>query len=317
MARPTHRLGLRTAFASIIGTARPRVSARSDVLARTWMLHDAATVRSTFNMKATINANPRCHDRLPRWTCSFANPPFSNPSIMRFDKVPDKLPDWWDDEEDEDDEPKEGGNDRGGGGSGEGNDGRGSGGNSGGGGGGYEEGLFATLLAMYVRAIRTNPVRTKAISTSLLSVIGDLLAQKIAQRDNAEFVLDTRRSASIGLWGLFIMGPALHYWYAVLDRLFFGKFAVLNKLLSDQLLFAPVFNAAFIVGVGSLEGNPLKEVAETVRTKFWPSMKANWTLWPAAQVVNFALVPKTFQIVYVNCVALVWSVILAYIAHDD
>lgn len=235
--------------------------------------------------------------------------------MMHFDKVPDKLPDWWD-EEDEDEEED---NDHEKGGNGNGNKGRGQGGGAGGGGGGGggEEGIFALLLAAYVRAIKTNPVRTKALSTGLIAILGDLLAQKISQRGDGQFVLDLRRSASVGIWGLLALGPALHYWYGILDRLFLGRYAVISKLLSDQLLFAPVCNTAFMLGVGSLEGNPFSEVSKTVREKFWPSTKANWTLWPAAQLLNFSLVPKTFQIVYVNCVALVWSVILAYIAHDE
>lgn len=270
------------------------------------------------------------HERIVRCIPASATAAVPYPSLLRFDKVPDKLPDWWDDEdEDEDEEDSDGnkggderdeGNREGGSGSGSGGDEGPRGGGGGGGsgdGGGRRAGVFAMLLAMYVRSIKTNPVRTKAISTSLLAFMGDLLAQKIAQRDKAEFVLDMRRSASVGLWGFCMMGPVLHYWYGILDRLFFGKFAVMNKLLSDQLLFAPLFNGAFMLGVGSLEGHPFQDLTETVRTKLWPSMKANWTLWPAAQVVNFALVPKTFQIVYVNCVALVWSVVLAYIAHDE
>lgn len=254
-------------------------------------------------------------DRNPRWN-SIAGPNFTAySSALLFDKVPDKLPDWWDDE-DEDDEDEA---DHEKGGSGGGKRGRGEGGGDGGDGGdgGGEGSIFAILLAMYVRAIKTNPVRTKALSTGLIAILGDLLAQKISQSGKGEFVVDRRRSASVGIWGLLALGPALHYWYAILDRLFMGRYAVISKLLSDQLLFAPICNAAFMAGVGSLEGNPFSEVSQTVREKLWPSTKANWTLWPAAQLLNFSLVPKTFQIVYVNCVALVWSVILAYIAHDD
>lgn len=40
-------------------------------------------------------------------------------------------------------------------------------------------------------------------------------------------------------------------------------------------------------------------------------MKLNYTLWPAAQVVNFAFVPTAWQVVYVSAVSLVWGVILS------
>lgn len=238
------------------------------------------------------------------------------PGLMKFDKVPDKLPDWWDEEDDDDEEMEGKGNS---GNRGESGDGRGGGSSGGGGGNGNSEGdgFFATLLAMYVQAVRKYPIRTKATSTCLLALLGDYFAQRIAQRQDPGFSLDVRRSASIGVWGFCFMGPVLHYWYGLLDRMFLGRYAVLSKVLSDQILFAPFFNGAFIAGVGSLEGHPTKEVSETVKTKLWPSMKANWTLWPAAQLINFTVIPRTFQIVYVNCVALVWNVILTYISHEE
>lgn len=247
------------------------------------------------------------------------------PSSLRFDKVPEKLPDWWDDEDDDehdDDEARPGGGE--GNSGGESGGGRGSG-NGGGGGGdgdhndrdnrGNKSGMFAALLAIYIKAIETAPVRTKAVSTCLLAIIGDAIAQFIA-RDQNGFTFNARRSASIGIWGICFMGPVLHYWYGLLDILFSGKFSVLAKLLSDQIFFAPFFNGAFIAGVGTLEGQSSSDVSEAVKTKLWPAMKANWTLWPVAQFVNFAIIPKTFQIVYVNCIALVWNAILTYISHQ-
>lgn len=260
-----------------------------------------------------------------------------------FDKVPDRLPDWWDDEDDEDDEEEEdadndkkgeqygedesktgdpnlddvsfskgsGGSPGGGGGSG-----RGSGRGSGSGDDEMGKGILATIMALYTRAIRNAPIRTKSISTCLLALLGDLLAQRIATGPKA-FEWDRRRSTSVGIWGLLFMGPVLHSWYGVLDRIFFGRFSVWQKLLCDQLFFAPFFNGAFIAGIGTMEGLSPHEVITTLKSKLWPSMKANWTIWPAAQFVNFAFIPKTFQIVYVNCIALFWNVILTYISHDE
>lgn len=112
------------------------------------------------------------------------------------------------------------------------------------------------------------------------------------------------------------MGPVLHCWYGALDRVFFGRLSVIKKLLCDQIMFAPFFNGAFVVGVGSLEGESFQKVKSALQEKLWPSMKANWTLWPAAQVVNFALIPKAWQMLYVNFVGFTWNIILTYIAHD-
>ncbi|PXF47874.1 PXMP2/4 family protein 2 [Gracilariopsis chorda] len=245
-------------------------------------------------------------------------------TVTAFDKIPKQLPDWWEEEDDDDDEEddmrsedtnSEMAYESGGGG---------NGGNRGGerdgkpedGSDGQKAGWLATLFAMYAGALVRTPLRTKAITTSALAFIGDLLAQKLSQADEKEYSWDKRRSLSISLWGLVFMGPVLHYWYLTLDRLFRHKYAIFTKLLSDQLVFAPCFNAAFMLGIGALEGNSLKDIADNIKAKLWPVMKANWTLWPAAQVVNFSIVPKDFQVIYVNCVALIWNVIFTYISHS-
>lgn len=177
-------------------------------------------------------------------------------------------------------------------------------------------GLFARLIAMYTRSVTRRPIFTKAMATMLIGLAGDYGAQRIAQRHEDNFVFDRRRSASIGIWGFCFMGPVLHHWYGALDRLFFGRFASLYKVSFDQLMFAPLFNSAFIAGIGTLEGEPFSTVGTSVAEKIWPTMKANWILWPAAQLVNFAMVPRAWQIIYVNCVGLVWNVILTYITHQ-
>lgn len=182
-----------------------------------------------------------------------------------------------------------------------------------GGGGGNP---FLRLASLYLSAQSRWPIRTKAASTLVLSVLGDLVAQRIAaRRAGVPFSLDGRRTAAVGAWAFCFMGPVLHHWFGALDRVFVGRgrAAVGAKVACDQLLFAPPFNAAFIGGVGALEGET--RVVARVRGAIGETLRANWMLWPAAQAVNFALVPREWQMIYVNTVALGWSVALAYITH--
>lgn len=232
----------------------------------------------------------------PRWKQHWFN---RSPVVLRFQKP-----------------PSDSGGGFGNGGSG-GGFGRGGWGGNGGGDGG-EGGPLGRLLALYVGALASWPVLTKASSTLVLGLAGDYCAQRLtAAQDKEEFSLDVRRLLSVGAWSFCFMGPALHYWYAALDGVFYGRLAALYKLVSDQVFFAPAFNAAFIAGVGALEGTPTHELRENLANRFWPSMKANWMLWPAAQAINFSVVPKTWQILYVNSVGFVWNIILTYIAHSD
>ena len=40
-----------------------------------------------------------------------------------------------------------------------------------------------------------------------------------------------------------------------------------------------------------------------LREKLGPTMVANWKLWPAAHIANFALVPNEHRILYINVVS--------------
>jgi hypothetical protein len=40
----------------------------------------------------------------------------------------------------------------------------------------------------------------------------------------------------------------------------------------------------------------------TVKSKLKPTLLANWTVWPLAHAINFALVPPAQRILYINVV---------------
>jgi hypothetical protein len=50
---------------------------------------------------------------------------------------------------------------------------------------------------------------------------------------------------------------------------------------------------------------------DAVRTKLIPTLKANYMLWPAAHCINFAFIPGDQRILYINCVAVLWTVVLS------
>lgn len=61
------------------------------------------------------------------------------------------------------------------------------------------------------------PVRSNSMTTSLLAIIGDLIARSIEQRSASDYARDTRRTVAVGIWGLIFMEPMLLTWYTYLD----------------------------------------------------------------------------------------------------
>ena len=60
-----------------------------------------------------------------------------------------------------------------------------------------------------------------------------------------------------------------------------------------------------------------RELLSELRLKLVPTIKAGWTLWPAAHVINFALVPTQHRILYANVVSIAGTFILSRAAAKD
>jgi hypothetical protein len=83
-------------------------------------------------------------------------------------------------------------------------------------------------------------------------------------------------------------------------------------MLSVVASWRPAFTGAFAVSSSRLlrKGVPAAAgvcrsvggVVSTVKSKLKPTLLANWTVWPLAHVINFALVPPAQRILYINVV---------------
>ena len=45
---------------------------------------------------------------------------------------------------------------------------------------------------------------------------------------------------------------------------------------------------------------------QTPQENVWRTLKANWVLWPAANALAFAVVPRDLRILYSNAVGVLW-----------
>jgi protein Mpv17 len=170
--------------------------------------------------------------------------------------------------------------------------------------------------AAYTTALKTNPVRTKAMTSFVGFVLGDVMAQRIA----GVTVLDPLRCLRLGCYGLFVDGPFGHLWYKVLDKRVEpenpnGLKAVLLKTAADQLFWAPIMTCVFFVVLKSLEGHP-ELIWPTIQDKLVKTIVANYILWPGAHFINFRFVPSEHRILYNNVVSVAWNAYLSTLSHD-
>ncbi|KAD4584058.1 hypothetical protein E3N88_21659 [Mikania micrantha] len=192
--------------------------------------------------------------------------------------------------------------------------GRGGGGGSGSGGDGGG-GNNWSFLSWYLSLLEAYPVWTKAITSALLTFIGDLICQVLIDKVPS---LDLKRVSLFTFLGMVLVGPTLHFWYLYLHKLVTttGAIGAFVRLIVDQFIFAPVFIGVFLSTLVTLEGRP-SQVLSKLKQEWVSSVIANWQLWIPFQFLNFRFVPQQFQVLAANFIALIWNVILSYKAHKE
>jgi hypothetical protein len=101
--------------------------------------------------------------------------------------------------------------------------------------------------------------------------------------------------------GLLINGPSMHVWYGFLHRQIPSQTtgAAITKVALDQAIFGPyvitgifflkfkLICSAFFTSNALMQGVPFSEAKDKLKKDFLPTMYANWTVWPAAMLINF------------------------------
>ncbi|XP_057437871.1 protein sym-1 [Lotus japonicus] len=185
----------------------------------------------------------------------------------------------------------------------------------GGGDGGADGGDKWSFLSWYLALLAKHPVLVKALTSALLTLIGDLVCQLVIDKVQSP---DFKRTFVFSLLGFVLVGPTLHFWYFYLSKLVTlpGASGAILRLVIDQFIFSPIFIGVFLASLVTLEGSP-SLVVPKLKQEWFSSVLANWKLWIPFQFLNFRFVPQQFQVLAANVIALVWNVILSFKAHKE
>lgn len=186
------------------------------------------------------------------------------------------------------------------------------------GGGGAADSNSNPLVALwnaYNQSLESNPLITKAMTSLVGFLLGDLIAQKFLGGKDAD--LEVARLARMASFGFLIHGPVGHYFYGMLDRLIVGKspLKVASKVVVDQVFWAPIFTAVFFAYLGFAERKTMDDIVTKIKNDTWTGVTASWKFWPFAHVINFALIPTSQRLLYINTLQVGYNVFLSFLGN--
>ena len=176
----------------------------------------------------------------------------------------------------------------------------------------------ARLFSEYRLLVKNYPVRTKAITSLITAIVGEILGGAVrARRARERFSIDSKRITIFGLYGLVITGPILHYWYTLLEKITVGMGVkdvarTIVKLVIDRGLFGPPFVLLTVSFIQFLQSNfSFGKASAAVKRTFVAVLIANQKFWVLVQLLNFGVVPVDLQLLFVNIASIAWNTLLS------
>lgn len=110
-----------------------------------------------------------------------------------------------------------------------------------------------------------------------------------------------------------VFGPAATTWFKFLAKNVNFKSnnaTIAARVALDQGVFAPCAIAVFLSSMAVLEGG---SVSDKLQKSYTDALSTNYMVWPAAQAVNFKMVPLEHRVLFVNVISIGWNCYLSFI----
>ncbi|KAG7399203.1 hypothetical protein PHYBOEH_009369 [Phytophthora boehmeriae] len=136
--------------------------------------------------------------------------------------------------------------------------------------------------------------------------------------DGALVSASTARTLRMMVWGGVLFAPIVHTWVNFLERTVgsSGKAVVVKKTLVDMFVFAPSINTLFFTSTQMVVGKSPRQGFDFAMERLPQTIKANYMIWPPANIVNYGFVPLQYRILFINCVNVVWTTVLSTISSQ-
>lgn len=170
----------------------------------------------------------------------------------------------------------------------------------------------------YARANKRHPVRTQAVTASVVAGLGDALMQNIEISQAGGDVsqqYDALRTARFCAFRLLVFGPVLAVWMRGLERLVRvpGKRGVAMKIGLDQFVLQPPMLCTFYFSMAVLEGSGPSVGATRAAEMLVPTMKLNVPFWVSIHTVTFTAIPPQYRVAWISLIQIGWNAVMSHL----
>lgn len=164
-------------------------------------------------------------------------------------------------------------------------------------------------LAFYLRQLQSNPLRTKMLTSGVLSGSQEFLASWIAHDASKHGHYFNSRVPKMALYGAFVSAPLGHLLITILQKLFAGRTSVTAKVLQilvSNLIVSPIQNVVYLSSMAVIAGaRTFHQVRATVRAGFLPVMKVSWITSPLALAFAQKFLPEHTWVPFFNLIGFI------------
>ncbi|KAG2755529.1 hypothetical protein P692DRAFT_20826552 [Suillus brevipes Sb2] len=175
------------------------------------------------------------------------------------------------------------------------------------------------LLARYLTQLSTNPLRTKALTSSTFCFLQEVIGSNVAglpppqiSKDAAPLTKALARAridskaVKMALYGFFVSAPMGHFLVGMLQKAFAGKTGLkarLGQLLASNLLISPINAAVFLASMAIINGaKTVDEVIRTVKGGFLSVLRVSWVVSPLSMTIAQQFIPVEMWVPFFNTI---------------
>lgn len=162
----------------------------------------------------------------------------------------------------------------------------------------------AGYLQAYLRQLQQNPLRTKMLTSGVLSGLQELLASWLAHDVGKHGHYFSSRIPKMSLYGMFVAAPLGHVLIGILQKIFAGRTSLKAKILQilvSNLIISPIQNGVYLSSMAVIAGaRTFHQVRATVKAGFMPVMKVSWVTSPLALAFAQKFLPEHTWVPFFN-----------------